>query len=136
VSDDKPNIERNRAIALKVNESLGQVDDETYLAYYNEHPTWHVNRTAHEGRDALRRLNLVSRTVFPHGIEREIHSVVAEGDRVMIQHANRAITAAGRDYENEYVKIFRFDREGKICEVWEYLDSRYAAEVLSPDLDA
>jgi len=135
MSDNKADIERNRAIALKVNESLGRVDDETYLAYYNEHPIWHVNRMAHGGRDALRRLNAVSRTVFPHGIDREIQSVVAEADRVVIQHINRAITAAGRDYENEYVKIFQFDRDGLICEVWEYLDSRYAVDVLSPDLD-
>ena len=42
------------------------------------------------------------------------------------------MTRDGVDYLNEYVKIFEFAPDGLIRAVWEYLDSRYAVEVLSP----
>jgi nitroreductase len=44
-----------------------------------------------------------------------------------VQHVNKARTNKGVDYDNEYVKIFEFDTDGKIVAVWEYMDSLYAS---------
>jgi ketosteroid isomerase-like protein len=127
---DTESVERNRRTALLVNSMTGAVDDEEFLSYFNDDPRWHVNRRAMTGRDGLVQLAATVRRVFPNGIEREVRSVVAEGDRVVIQHVNRAVIEPGVAYENEYVKIFEFDPDGRIRAVWEYLDSRHAAEIL------
>jgi ketosteroid isomerase-like protein len=127
---ERATAERNRAIALKVNGMTGVADDDEYLAYFNDDPAWHVNRRVMTGRDGLRQLAATVRRVFPNGLEREVTATVAEGDRVVIQHVNRAVVGSGAAYENEYVKIFEFDPDGRIRAVWEYLDSAHAAAVL------
>ena len=94
--------------------------------------SWHINRRTLQGRDALVALCDTVRKVFPNGLDREVRCTLAEGDRVAIQHVNRAVTGQGQDYVNEYMKLFEFDPDGRIRAVWEYLDSRYAAEMLAP----
>jgi ketosteroid isomerase-like protein len=128
--DERATAERNRALALKVNGMTGVADDDEYLAYFNDDPVWHVNRRVITGRDGLRQLAATVRRVFPNGIEREVVAVVAEGDRVVIQHVNRATLANGATYENDYAKVFEFDADGRIRAVWEFLDSKHASEVL------
>ncbi len=130
--DERATAERNRAVAVEVNSLTGVADDDEYLAYFNDDPVWHVNRRAITGRDGLRQLSATVRRVFPNGLEREVVATVAEGDRVVIQHVNRATLASGATYENDYVKIFEFDPDGRIRAVWEYLDSKHASEVLNP----
>jgi ketosteroid isomerase-like protein len=130
--DERATAERNRQKAVLVNGLTGAIDDDEYLAHFSDDPVWHVNRRAFTGRDGLRQLAANVRRVFPNGLEREVRSTTAEGDRVVIQHLNRATTGAGEPYENEYVKVFEFDPDGRIRAVWEYLDSKYAAEVLAP----
>jgi len=130
--EERATAERNRQKALLVNGMTGTADDDEYLAHFNDDPTWHVNRREFRGRDGLRAVAAAVRRVFPNGVERDVRTTVAEGDRVVIQHVNRATTATGVEYENEYVKVFEFDPDGRIRAVWEYLDSRYAAEILTP----
>jgi ketosteroid isomerase-like protein len=132
VTAERATAERNRQKALLVNGLTGAVDDDEYLAHFTDDPVWHVNRRAFAGRDGLRQVAEAVRRVFPNGVERVVRTTVAEGDRVVIQHMNRAVTATGVEYENEYVKVFEFAGDGRIRAVWEYLDSRYAAEVLAP----
>jgi ketosteroid isomerase-like protein len=128
---ERATAERNRAIALKVNGMTGVADDDEYLEYFNDEPVWHVNRREIAGRDGLRQLAATVRRVFPNGVERQVLAVVAEGDRVVIQHVNRATLPSGATYENDYVKIFEFDPDGRIRAVWEFLDSKHASEVLN-----
>ena len=46
----------------------------------------------------------------------------------MVQHVQQGpYQQEGVDYDNEYVKIFEFDTDGKIVAVWEYMDSLYAS---------
>ncbi|HUP72364.1 MAG TPA: phosphotransferase [Acidimicrobiales bacterium] len=123
--------ERNRRIAIAVNAMTGMSDDATFVAHFTDDAAWHLNRRSIHGHDGLAQISQRAREAFPHGIEREIRSVVAESDRVVIQHTNQATTKDGVDYLNEYVKVFEFAPDGLIRSVWEYLDSRYAVEVLS-----
>lgn len=60
--------------------------------------------------------------------------MIAEGESVVLEWHVSARTAAGEEYENDYCGIFVI-RDGRIAEVREYLDSRYAAEVLFADSD-
>jgi ketosteroid isomerase-like protein len=52
-----------------------------------------------------------------------------ENDYVMIHSTRRSITVTGKDYENNYVSIFRFDGP-LISDIWEYLDSAYAFSIV------
>jgi ketosteroid isomerase-like protein len=123
--------ERNRRIAIAVNAMTGMSDDATFVAHFTDDAVWHLNRRSIHGHAGLAQISARAREAFPDGIEREIRSVVAEGDQVVIQHTNRAMTKDGIDYLNEYVKVFEFAPDGLIRAVWEYLDSRYAVEVLT-----
>jgi hypothetical protein len=129
--DEVDVTERNRRIALAVNAMTGMSDDAEFVAHFTEDAVWHLNRRSIHGHEGLAQISQRAREAFPNGIEREIRSVLAEGDRVTIQHTNRALTKSGIDYLNEYVKVFEFAPDGLIRAVWEYLDSRYAVEVLA-----
>jgi hypothetical protein len=64
----------------------------------------------------------------------EFPTMIAEGDTVALEWRVKARSAAGETYENDYCGFFVI-RDGKIAAVREYLDSRYAARVLFPDLE-
>jgi ketosteroid isomerase-like protein len=61
-------------------------------------------------------------------IKREEMTALGEGDRVAIQLRLRAQTAAGLDYDNTYVFLFRI-AAAKVAEVWELTDTAYAQSV-------
>jgi ketosteroid isomerase-like protein len=65
----------------------------------------------------------------------EFPTLIAEGDTVALEWHVQARTAAGLEYDNEYCGIF-IVRDGRIAVVREYLDSRYAAQRLYPELAA
>lgn len=60
----------------------------------------------------------------------EHHFFVEEGDHVVIFTTRRSVTVDGKDYENPYVCIFRFNAD-KITDLWEVLDSAYAQSVVT-----
>jgi ketosteroid isomerase-like protein len=60
-----------------------------------------------------------------------IEAMVAERDQVCVQLVVEATTAAGRPYRNDYHFAFRV-RDGKIAGVREYVDTKYASELLFP----
>ena len=66
-------------------------------------------------------------TSVPFGIE--VEAMVAEGDWVALQMVMTARTAKGRDYRNFYHWAFRM-RDGRICAVKEYVDTKYAHDLL------
>jgi ketosteroid isomerase-like protein len=56
----------------------------------------------------------------------EIQHMVAEGEYVAARFILRAITALRKEaYENYYHYLFRL-REGKVDEIWEYVDTLYS----------
>lgn len=120
-------VERNHRNALLVNSGLGTLDDEKLLSYFTADPVWHINRSSYEGRDGVRQIVAFSRMLYPNGLEHEVQSVVADEHRVVIQHVIRAKTNKGVHYKNDYVTLFEFAPDGRISDVWEYLDSAYSA---------
>jgi uncharacterized protein len=69
--------------------------------------------------------------VLPGDVEITVTGMTAEGDRVAVEMENKALTADGRLYNNQFHMMF-IVRGGKIHEVREYLDTQHAAEVLLP----
>jgi uncharacterized protein len=61
-------------------------------------------------------------------------TMIADGDTIALEWHVSARNAAGEPYENDYCGIFVI-RDGKITAVREYLDGRYTAKVLFPDID-
>ena len=62
-------------------------------------------------------------------VTQEIHGIVADGDRAVVEWTSRATTAQGASYQNDYAVVFDV-RDGLIVAVREYLDTAYAAHVL------
>jgi uncharacterized protein len=57
----------------------------------------------------------------------EITSMIAEGDRVVVEWTSRARNRAGEPYENFCIGVFTVS-DGKIHHVREYMDTLYAHE--------
>ena len=84
------------------------------------------------GRDAIvdEFLVTVGGSLYePGSVAFEFPTLIGEGDTVALEWRVRARTAAGADYANSYCGLFTV-RDGRISEVREYLDTRYAARTL------
>jgi len=69
--------------------------------------------------------------LMPDGMEPEIHTVTAEGDRVVVEFEGNGTLSNGDKYCNQYCMVFQL-RGGKICQVNEYFCTILADEVLWP----
>ena len=67
--------------------------------------------------------------LVPTGLRPTIHSVTAEGDRVVVEWEGNAKTVEGTDYNNQYCMVFTL-RNGKIIQVNEYFCTLLAENVL------
>ena len=123
--------ERNQRVALTVNKGIGFLSDDEMLSYFSPKVVWQIGHNRLEGHEGVLGIHHVAQLAYPYGAERPVRSVLADDVRVMVQHVNRARTNKGVDYDNEYVKIFEFDTDGKISAVWEYMDSLYASTAFS-----
>lgn len=69
--------------------------------------------------------------LLPTGLCPEIKSVIAEGDRVVVEFEGNATTCDGQPYHNQYCMVFIL-ADGKIKQVSEYFCTLLAEEVLWP----
>jgi ketosteroid isomerase-like protein len=69
--------------------------------------------------------------LVPTGLSPTIHTVTAEGDRVVVEFEGNATLANGASYNNQYCMVFTL-RDGKIKQVNEYFCTKLADEVLWP----
>ncbi|MFJ8001296.1 nuclear transport factor 2 family protein [Streptomyces sp. NPDC096310] len=65
------------------------------------------------------------------GIPLEILSLTAEDDRVACESEGHVTLNDGAEYNNMYLHLFRF-RDGKICQLKEYMDTELACQVYLP----
>jgi uncharacterized protein len=65
------------------------------------------------------------------GIRFEVLSLTAEDDRVACESEGQSTLSTGVEYNNHYIHLLRF-RDGKICEVREYMDTQLAETALLP----
>ena len=100
-----------------------------YLDFLTDDPTWRVFHSERRGTSEVRHLREhIVQTLYPHGNEVEVQSVVAEGDRVVVQQIIRAVTNKVDDYLNYYVIVYELTDDGRIHTVWEYLNNLYSQD--------
>lgn len=69
--------------------------------------------------------------VLPTGLRPIVHTVTAEGERVVVEYEGNAVTSQGKPYCNQYCMVFTLSG-GKIRQIHEYLCTKLADEVLYP----
>ena len=57
----------------------------------------------------------------------DVHRILADGDHVVVEHTGRNETPDGRQYDNNYCWVMRFD-DGLIREIREYMDTQLVTE--------
>ncbi len=70
-----------------------------------------------------------------NGIAFDIVSLTEEGDRVVCETKGSSELVTGAPYNNEYVFIFTL-REGRVCGIREYFDTKLVDETMGPMLAA
>jgi len=58
-----------------------------------------------------------------------LRSIIADGPMAVAQWRTTGRTVTGADYDNSYCVVFEV-RDGKIAEVWEYLDTAHFEQAL------
>lgn len=71
------------------------------------------------------------RKLVPSGLSPAIHTITAEGDRVVVEFEGNATLSNGKSYNNQYCMVFTL-RDGKIKQANEYFCTKLADEVLWP----
>jgi uncharacterized protein len=71
------------------------------------------------------------KSLLPDGMDPDILSVTAEGERVVVEFEGNARTITGEDYNNQYCMVFAM-RDGRIAQVNEYFCTILADKVLWP----
>jgi len=73
--------------------------------------------------------------LVPTGLTPTIHTVTAEGDRVIVEFEGNATLVNGESYNNQYCMVFTL-LDGKIKQVNEYFCTLLADKVLWPLVEA
>lgn len=86
----------------------------------------------HEGAQEIIQMMLgaVEHSFVPGSQETEILTTLYGEDLTCVETEMRATTPDGRQYRNDYTFFFEF-RDGRISEIREHVDTRYAAEFFS-----
>ena len=69
------------------------------------------------------------------GIAFDIVALTEEGDRVVCEVAGASELVTGQPYNNEYAFVFTI-RDGRVCAIREYFDTKLAEETMGPLLAA
>ena len=131
-------VESNKAAARGYFDAVGRGDRAALLALFRPDLRWSVPKGAiapyggmHWGAEAIVELMLgaVGAAFIPGSQHVAIRLLLAEGEIVIAETRMTAKRPNGApDYDNNYVFVFEFVG-GKIAEIREHVDTRYAAQV-------
>lgn len=131
--------EDNKTVALRFMEAMGTNDPELAAACLAPHACAVAKGY---GKFAGRReagvmVGMIAAfdQMVPGGLNFTIHSVTAEGERVIVEAEGNAVTSQGTPYRNHYCFVFTL-AGGKIVQVNEYFCGIHADEVLWPLVEA
>ena len=82
-------------------------------------------------RDTILATISAFRELMPEGMKPEIHTILAEGDRVVVEFEGHGKLFNGDSYCNQYCMVFTM-RDGRIAQVNEYFCTVLADRVLYP----
>src|SRR5512145_549921 len=126
-------IEENKALVREYFRRM-QAGDPSVAEMMADDITWWVPQSSelggtHRGKAAVLALMGKGVDLYQLPLQVVVEEIVAERDSVCVQLVVEAKTAAGRPYRNDYHFAFRV-RDGKIAAVREYVDTKYASELL------
>ena len=99
-------------------------DAETFTKGFGQVSGW-------RNRETMLATAAAFRQVVPTGFRPKVHSLTAEGDRVVLEFEGDAVLSNGVPYCNQYVFIFTF-RDGKIRQLNEYFCTVLADRTIMP----
>ncbi|MEJ5975022.1 nuclear transport factor 2 family protein [Novosphingobium sp. PS1R-30] len=99
-------------------------DAETFTKGFGQVSGW-------RNRETMLATVAAFRQVVPTGFRPTVHSLTAEGDRVVLEFEGDAVLSNGEPYCNQYVFIFTF-RDGKIRQLNEYFCTVLADRTIMP----
>jgi uncharacterized protein len=82
-------------------------------------------------RDAMLGTMAAFKELIPTGFRPTFHSIVAEGNKVVVEFEGNAETRSGTPYRNQYCFIFTFDGD-RIRQINEYFCTILADAVMLP----
>jgi ketosteroid isomerase-like protein len=128
-------VESNKDVAIRWLNAVAEGDVATLTALCTSDIVHEIMGTSvvsrQLGRDDLVALAGSLFQVTKSGLQFTILNVTAEEDRVSVQFTGTSELVSGVPYNNVYHVLFRL-RDGKICEGWEYCDTKLVDEVLGP----
>jgi ketosteroid isomerase-like protein len=131
-------VESNKAAVRSYFDAVARGDRGALIALFQPDARWSVPKGAippyggvHQGAERIVEMMLGAvGTAFVPGTQRvAIELLLAEDDVVMAETRMTAKRAGGTsDYDSAYVFVFEF-AGGRIAEIREHVDTRYAAQV-------
>lgn len=127
--------EINKDVTLRFIEAMGSNQPEAARACFADDGVAVTKGYSHFA--GTRSADTVAETIesfkalFPTGLRLDIKSVMADGDRVVVEAVGNAVTGDGNDYRNDYCFVATL-RDGKIVQFNEYLCSALAERQLWP----
>jgi ketosteroid isomerase-like protein len=87
----------------------------------------------HNGIDAVAKLlsAIFTKVYNSESFEYQFHGFFGDSEFAAAHYCVKAETAWGATYENEYALLVRV-RDGRISELWEYLDTAHADDQMYP----
>ncbi len=131
--------ETNKRVARQFLEALGRGDGEAVDRLLTADcvavctGTSIVSRTRE--RDEIVRTAAYFKRTMKEGVRFEILATTAEEDRVAVECEGFSELNNGVAYNNQYHFLF-YLRDGKICKLKEYMDTKLADEVMRPIIAA
>ena len=127
--------EQNKAIVKKFIDAMGTSDSATAATCLA--PDAFTLAKGFSKFAGVRKHDVILATIdafkqlVPTGLSCIVHTVTAEGDRVVVEFEGNATLVNGQRYCNQYCMVFTM-REGKIKQVNEYFCTKLTDEVLWP----
>ncbi|HXK22862.1 MAG TPA: nuclear transport factor 2 family protein [Myxococcota bacterium] len=87
------------------------------------------------GRQAYQRAFEIFPRIFAEGPSPTIHSLTAEGDRVVAEFRSQGTLLNGDVYQNDYLFLFRI-RDGQIAYIGEYFNPDVVRAKIAPAMAA
>jgi ketosteroid isomerase-like protein len=131
--DDNTGIEDNKRTVLAWLAAVNNADEQAILEtlsddfvfkYMARRPEW---LAYHWNKQEFARAPLAQSTVLEDRIHMDVVSVVAEGNRVVLEMQTDAMLRNGKRYDNAYSLIFEVEN-GKVTEAREYSCSNLVVE--------
>jgi hypothetical protein len=128
-------IEENKALVREYFRRM-QAGEAAVADLMTDDVTWWVPHSSelggtHRGKAAVLAMMGKGVDLYQPPLRVTIEEMVAEREQVCVQLVVEAKTAAGLPYRNDYHFAFRV-RDGRIAGVREYVDTKYASELLFP----